>query len=309
MYSPPLLLAFACLVLLVPASSLPPPSSISRRLSPQVASARPSDDEGLSSSFFTSSLDLPLLSLLRGGASSSSTATPSLTSSPSGLSKPLSYALSLALLYILAPRLTSLYSSLPPLRPLLAQQMAPLVALGPTAGPAAFFAIYSLYSALGLSTTPVELISGFTFPIPVALLCNALGKLAGNIAAFLFCRRFGGETPAINLGPLTTAKIRSLSSTSPLKTTLLIRFSALPDLMKNFILSTLPLSLSTFALGTLLQGGPYSCLWTLLGAQMSDATAPLKVTGPLKAALAVGVLWGLVGVPLVTGRELAKAGP
>jgi len=118
-----------------------------------------------------------------------------------------------------SPPLLSLYKSLPPLRPFLAAKMRPLQTLGPLLGPSIFLCIFSIYAAVGLSTTPVELISGFTFPLPVACLVNILGKGLGSVMAFLVTR-YGihANTPRINAGVMTTERLTKLALTSPIKT-------------------------------------------------------------------------------------------
>ncbi|GMI22839.1 hypothetical protein TeGR_g11451, partial [Tetraparma gracilis] len=215
-------------------------------------------------------------------------------------------ALALALL-LLAPNLRAGWRALPPLRPLLAARLAPVLGLGPVAGPLTFFLGYSLWVAAGLSTTPVELISAFTFPLPAAAAANVGGKIAGSCLAFLFSRHLVARpTPEISAGPLTTRRLTLLASRQPLRTTVLIRLSVLPDLLKNYLLSTLPISFPLFLLGTTLHAAPYSLLWSLLGSQMSDVSAPVKVTGWLKVAVTVGMLGGVVGAPLVIAREMEK---
>jgi len=78
--------------------------------------------------------------------------------------------------------------------------------------------------------------------------------------------------------------------------------------MKNYVLGTLPVSFPQFLVGTFLHGAPYSVLWTVLGSQMSDVTAPVAITGVLKGAVMMGMGWGVVGAPIVIARELRATG-
>jgi uncharacterized membrane protein YdjX (TVP38/TMEM64 family) len=209
------------------------------------------------------------------------------------------------LMYQFSPQIAAQWSRVPPLRPLLASFMSPLVTLGPYAGPILFYFIFTFYVALGLTTTPVETISGFTFPLPVACVVNSVAKVSGGCLAFLVSRYLvRAKTPQLNSGILTTDRVRRLSVLSPLKTTILIRFTVLPDLVKNWLLSTLPISFPTFLFGTIIHGVPYSILWTLLGSNMSDVTAKISLTGWLKVLVTVGMGFGVIGSPVWIRKEL-----
>ena len=89
------------------------------------------------------------------------------------------------------PQILALYSRCPSLKPVLNKLISPLK-LHPL-GPLIFFLFFALYSSLGLTTTPVETISGYTFGFQKAAIVNTAGKATGAAIAFLVIRAIKGE--------------------------------------------------------------------------------------------------------------------
>ena len=106
----------------------------------------------------------------------------------------------------------------------------------------------------------------------------------------------------MNLGPFNPASLTRMITSNPLRSTVLIRMSVLPELLKNYILATYgDLQLPTFYLGVLIHGGPYSILWSYLGSELGKGG-----TGEMNPAVKVGVglfgILGLVGSPLLIAK-------
>ncbi|GMI09583.1 hypothetical protein TrLO_g6550 [Triparma laevis f. longispina] len=212
------------------------------------------------------------------------------------------------------PDIVNLYSKCPSLKPLLNKCIQPLK-LHPL-GPLIFFIIFTIYASVGLSTTPVETISGYTFGFYKAALVNTFGKACGAMLAFLACRilkerrsvggggngKTGEVSKPLNLGPFNPDSLTRMISSNPLRSTVLIRMSVLPELLKNYILATYgDLKLRTFYAGVLIHGGPYSVLWSYLGSELGKGG-----TGEMSPGVKVGVglfgIMGLVGSPILIAK-------
>ena len=78
--------------------------------------------------------------------------------------------------------------------------------------------------------------------------------------------------------------------------------SVLPELIKNYILSTYgDLALGTFYAGVLIHGGPYSLLWSFLGSELASGGSGEMGTSVKVMVGAFGIL-GLVGSPILIAR-------
>lgn len=167
------------------------------------------------------------------------------------------------------------------------------------------------------STTPVETISGYTFGLRTSSVINTLGKATGAAAAFLFFRavrvakdarqqrRPPAAKPAgggLNLGPFNAQSLDKMIRSNPLRSTVLIRMSVLPELMKNYILASYgSLPLPTFYLGVLIHGGPYSLLWSYLGSELAGGGSGEMGTTVKVLVGAFGIA-GLVGSPVLIAK-------
>ena len=78
--------------------------------------------------------------------------------------------------------------------------------------------------------------------------------------------------------------------------------SVLPELMKNYILATYGnLDMQTFYTGVLIHGGPYSILWSFLGAELGKGGTGEMNVG-VKICVGLFGLAGLIGSPLLIAK-------
>lgn len=131
-------------------------------------------------------------------------------------------------------------------------------------------------------TVPFEIAAGRIFGIRTGLIINIVGKQASAILSFLIARHFcydrvrrevikrnnkndkgDNVNSRYDMFEIVIENIKNY----PLQASLMIRFSLLPEFLKNFALAVLPVSFKAFTLAMVLQGLPFSFLWTLVGAE------------------------------------------
>jgi uncharacterized membrane protein YdjX (TVP38/TMEM64 family) len=155
-----------------------------------------------------------------------------------------------------------------------------------------------VWEAAGLSTIPVETAAGMVFRFHEAALASIGGKVMGATLAFLVGRTFLSSS-LDQFKPITRRRLfvmlRSRNTHPPLLTAALMKFSILPELLKNLGSAVLPqIKLWMFVLVTLCHGGGFSLMWTWLGTSMR-----LNETSPaLRATLIIGAFIGGVLTPL-----------
>merc|ERR1711957_1018047 len=96
-------------------------------------------------------------------------------------------------------------------------------------------------------TAPVETAAGMAFGLKNGIIVNVNAKLKGNEYMDL---------------------IKHSITSNPILVAIIWRFSFLPEFMKNFGLSVLPLKTWQFAVAVFLHGFPFTVLWTFIGKEM-----------------------------------------
>jgi len=190
----------------------------------------------------------------------------------------------------------------------------------------AYYALLLAFSeCIGLTTMPVEISGGMLYGFSTGFRLNAIGKVGGGMLAYTLGRTIlYSKIKAYLLQQSTTTslKIQDTKSSSKLslildllsksihhKTfthSLLLRFSILPQLIKNLTLSVMdPVKWWIFLSVTCLHVLPYTVLWSALG---HDSALRLQgnhdIAIPPNVILNVSVLcvtiFGFVGVPVLT---------
>jgi uncharacterized membrane protein YdjX (TVP38/TMEM64 family) len=120
-------------------------------------------------------------------------------------------------------------------------------------------------------TTPVETAAGFAFGVQKGIICNAIGKIGGAVLSFLLGRHFLYKYVHRQLeGNELLGLVEESIQEHPFGVSLMMRFSPLPEVAKNFGLSTLKVPARWFAVAVLLHGLAFTCLWTCLGAETAS---------------------------------------
>lgn len=163
----------------------------------------------------------------------------------------------------------------------------------------------ALWESVGLSTIPVETASGMVFGWPNGFWLNAVGKLLGACIAFGMGR--GGILAATieqQFAQNSFLKlVRSSTEDNPLLVAFLMKFSCLPETIKNFGSALLqPIRWWMFIMATIIHGWMFSALWTYLGvdtaARIEDVEGLLPPDRTLQTLLTLALTNGIVVSPL-----------
>jgi uncharacterized membrane protein YdjX (TVP38/TMEM64 family) len=202
----------------------------------------------------------------------------------------------------------------------------------------------TIWEFFGLSTIPVETAAGMVFGWKAAI-ASGIGKLVGAVLTFVITQVILRDRVQARLvsNPLfqllleqspkrhhddddrskcaTPVSAKSSSSSvatvaSPWQTSVCLKFSCVPELVKNCGSALLNIPLWIFMAVTVGHGWTYTALWTWTGvdaaAQLLREDGAVPVHGsnlPLQIALAVALLIGVVGSPLLMAwwiRELRR---
>jgi len=161
----------------------------------------------------------------------------------------------------------------------------------------------AVWELFGMSTIPVETAAGMVFGFKVGFLASACGKLAGAVMGFVLgktvLKGFIGHRLEKNK---TIQLIHDHVNQNPYKVALLLRYSLLPEFVKNCGASLFPpITTLMFTGSVILHGWMYTACWTYLGV---DTARRLETPGlPADRLAQFGVLWatvvGMVFTPIV----------
>ena len=164
--------------------------------------------------------------------------------------------------------------------------------------------MFALWEILVGVTTPVETAAGMAFGVKKGIICSAIGKMGGAVIAFLIGRfllfdYFSEKLQDNEMMGLVQESIQE----NPVRVALIWRFSFLPEQIKTFGLSVLPVSLLHYVTAVVLHGFPFTCLWTAMGAE-AGALARGTVATPSNVfkVLVVGIqIFGFFISPTMVG--------
>jgi len=150
------------------------------------------------------------------------------------------------------------------------------------------FALWEIFIGV---TTPVETAAGMAFGVKKGIIASSIGKMGGAIVAFLVGRYllFSFVSEKLEDNEMMDLVQESIKE-QPVRVALVWRFSFLPEQVKTFGLSVLPLSLRHFIMAVVLHGFPFTVLWSCMGAE-AGALARGTISSPsaLFKVLVVGV--------------------
>ena len=150
----------------------------------------------------------------------------------------------------------------------LATQLDTLSSMG-TKGLVTYVFAFIMWELVVGVTTPVETAAGMAFGFQKGIVANAIGKTSGAILAFLLGRFVLKDyvTKKLENNEYMDLVKDSITKT-PIRVALIWRFSFLPEQIKNFGLSILPVKTWQFVTAVLLHGFPFTLLWTFMGNEM-----------------------------------------
>ena len=172
--------------------------------------------------------------------------------------------------------------------------------------PVLYAVAFCLATVACLPSSVIEVISGFLFPLPVALAVNFSGKFSGAVLAFVL-----GQTVCVNMSRraekfqiMRAMRVALKTHGNAFKLALLLRLSPAPIFVKNYGLGALELSLLNFMGATAISAVPMGIVWALAGGAARDAGSEIldlvsddqpspmdKLPGAAKAGmLVVGVV-------------------
>jgi uncharacterized membrane protein YdjX (TVP38/TMEM64 family) len=157
------------------------------------------------------------------------------------------------------------------------------------------------WETIGLSTIPVETAAGIAFGMKRAVMASLTGKLLGAATAFLLGRYVLQHWVRRQLETNDNFQLIEASvAQKPLSTAILLKYSCFPEFVKNFGTALLqPIPLWGFLVATTLHGGPFTCLWSWLGADtaLRLKSPDLPANRALQTTLVVAMTVGLVLSP------------
>ena len=140
-------------------------------------------------------------------------------------------------------------------------------------------------------TTPVETAAGIAFGVRKGIICNAIGKVGGAILSFVLGRYLLYQYVHRQLKENEVLQLVEGSiEESPLAVSLMVRFSPLPELVKNCGLAVLNVRKTWFVAAVILHGVPFTCLWTCLGAETASVMRGSVPSATLKI-IVTGATW------------------
>lgn len=189
-------------------------------------------------------------------------------------------------------------------------------------GMAYYVLLLALSEFVGLTTMVVEIAGGMVYGFSTGFRLNAIGKVSGAMITYAVGRTLLYSKIKSQILQHSTATSSSAKQTSDKNSkigiilglisnsihhktfahSLLLRFSILPQVIKNYTLSVMdPVKWWIFLFVTCLHVLPYTLLWSAVG---HDSTLRLQeITGPnviLNAVLLFVTIFGFVGVPALT---------
>lgn len=186
----------------------------------------------------------------------------------------------------------------------------------------AYYALLLAFSeCVGLTTMPIEISGGMLYGFSTGLRLNAIGKVGGGMLAYTVGRTllyskiksYLLQQSTTTENPKTSSKLSLildlLSNSIHQKTftnSLLLRFSILPQLIKNLTLSVMdPVKWWIFLSVTCLHVLPYTVIWSALGHDSAlrlqenhDMIIPPNLI--LNITVLCVTIFGFVGVPVLT---------
>lgn len=163
----------------------------------------------------------------------------------------------------------------------------------------------AIWELLGMSTIPVETAAGMVFGFKVGFMASASGKLLGAFLGFLLGRTLLANFIGEKLENQKTIQLmQNHVDQNPLKVALLMRYSLLPEFVKNCGASLFaPITPLLFIVSVILHGWMYSACWTYVG---MDTAKRLEVKGlPIDPVAKFAVLWATIIGMVVTPMLMA----
>lgn len=167
---------------------------------------------------------------------------------------------------------------------------------------------FALWEMAGLTATPVETVAGMTFGIQRGIIGSFIGKVLGAFLVYLLGRgllnkavrsRFS-ENEVLSL-------VDKTMGSKPFRCSLIMRYSSLPELLKNLGLAIMPpVKPALFLLVTVIHHLPFTVLWSHAGhdaalrLRASESGEELPANRVLQAMLFVaGVYFFVIGPALL----------
>lgn len=172
---------------------------------------------------------------------------------------------------------------------------------------------FMFWECCGLPTSVVETAAGMAFGFKDGLIGSFVGKTCGSLLAFTLGRTLlssvvGEKMEENDIFGLVERGVQR----HPIRSSLIVRYSPFPQLIKNFALSlTTPVTFPIFLLAISIHGLPFSLLWAALGndsslrLRASEVGETMAANVVLNSLLIFVTVFGFVVSPAITGWWLA----
>mmetsp|Transcript_20342 Transcript_20342/g.39963 ORF Transcript_20342/g.39963 Transcript_20342/m.39963 type:complete len:546 (+) Transcript_20342:303-1940(+) len=154
-------------------------------------------------------------------------------------------------------------------------------------GPVYYAIFLALWITCLLPCSVVEIVPGFLYGFKMGFVVSLCGKLLGALFSFTICHTFLKEPLKrwfFDHYPSIQAIGRAVKEEG-LPVLVVVRFSYVPMIFKNYGLGVLEVGLTPFMTSAFLAGVPFSLLWATLGAEARDLQSILKGERSLRELL------------------------
>ncbi|KAL3765129.1 hypothetical protein ACHAW5_000798 [Stephanodiscus triporus] len=170
-------------------------------------------------------------------------------------------------------------------------------------GMATYLLGFTLWTMTVGATTPVEIAAGMAFPLRVAIILSASGKIGGACLQYALSKYLFSDHARVRMrGNAWMDKIDASFESHPYRVALVWRFSPMPEFVKN-VGPSLVSGLRTRyqLLATITHGLPFTILWSCMGNEAAIVARGGQASVLLKRMVAAITWIGLVASPTLFG--------
>jgi uncharacterized membrane protein YdjX (TVP38/TMEM64 family) len=161
----------------------------------------------------------------------------------------------------------------------------------------------AVWELFGMTTIPVETAAGMAFGFRRGFVASAVGKMLGAVSGYVLGKTLLHDFVRSKLQDNKVLKlIDGHVQAQPLRTAFLMRYSVLPEAIKNCGASLFPpLKFWMFVTSIMFHGWLYSAVWTYLGVdtarRLEDPHLPVDLL--LKFSISAATFVGMILTPLI----------
>merc|ERR1719253_337207 len=156
--------------------------------------------------------------------------------------------------------------------------------LGPTGGPVAFIALFTVWVCLGLPGTLLEMVPGFLFGYKTGVFCNMAGKQIGNTISFFAARAFSARAIAWGGKYKGFRLCKKAVDSGGFWAIFTVRMCPIPMTAKNWGLGALGADTKMTFIASFWSALPFALVWTWFGTECKSLADMFQKGGDEKKA-------------------------